>query len=202
GESRPTRVDTRVVEATNKSREAEIAAGRFRDDLYYRLNVVPISLPALRERRSDIGLLVRYFLERYCEENRRETPPVPQEVLERMQEYEWPGNVRELENYVERSVVLAHGGAVNFEALVPGAPGERRVQPNQAKTPDLAAQIQTLVRTALQMMPADADEIHKRLLRDIELELIEQVMQQTNRVLVKAAARLGINRNTLHKKLS
>src|SRR5438270_6594921 len=89
GEARTIRVDTRVVAATNQFLEDEIAAGRFRDDLYYRLNVVPIYLPALRERRSDIGPLVRYFLERYCEENRRETPPLPPEVLERMQEYEW-----------------------------------------------------------------------------------------------------------------
>src|SRR5436190_19047444 len=76
GESRTIRVDTRVVAATNQYLEDEIAAGRFRDDLYYRLNVVPIYLPALRERRSDIPLLVRFFLERYCEENKRETPPV------------------------------------------------------------------------------------------------------------------------------
>jgi DNA-binding NtrC family response regulator len=202
GESRTIRVDTRVVAATNQFLEDEIAAGHFRDDLYYRLNVVPIYLPPLRERRTDIPFLVRFFLERYCEENRRETPPVPEEVLRRLQGYEWPGNVRELENYVERSVVLAHEQPVNFEALVPGARGERRLQPAKARTPDAAAQVQALVRTALQMMPADGDEVHRRLLRDVELELIEQVMQQTNRVLVKAAARLGINRNTLHKKLS
>src|SRR5256714_4247828 len=102
GDSRTIRVDVRVVAATNQALEEEIAAGRFRDDLYYRLNVVPIFLPPLRERRGDIADLARYFLDRYCEENRRETPPVPAEVLERLQEYDWPGNVRELENYVER----------------------------------------------------------------------------------------------------
>jgi transcriptional regulator with PAS, ATPase and Fis domain len=202
GESRTIRVDTRVIAATNQFLEDQISAGHFRDDLYYRLNVVPIYLPPLRERRADIAALARFFLERYCEENRRETPPVPPAVLERLQEYDWPGNVRELENYVERSVVLGHNQPVNFEALIPGSRGERRLPSAKSRAPDLGAQIQTLVRTALQKMPNDDDEIHKRLLCDVELELIEQVLQQTNRVLVKAALRLGINRNTLHKKLS
>src|SRR5437762_3495259 len=84
GESRTIRVDTRVVAATNQHLEDEIEAGRFRDDLYYRLNVVPVYLPPLRERREDIANLARHFLHRYCEENRRETPPIPPEALERL----------------------------------------------------------------------------------------------------------------------
>jgi transcriptional regulator with GAF, ATPase, and Fis domain len=202
GESRTIRVDTRVIAATNQSLEDQIEAGHFRDDLYYRLNVVPICLPPLRERRSDIPALVRFFLERYCEENRRETPPVPDHVLQRIQEYAWPGNVRELENYVERSVVLAQDRGVDFDALVPGSGSQRRLQSNKSKAPDLAAQTQALVHTALQVMPDGSGDVHARLLGEIERELIEQVMHQTNGVLVKAAARLGINRNTLHKKLS
>src|SRR3954451_2112708 len=83
GESRTIRVDTRVVAATNQLLEDEIEAGRFRDDLYYRLNVVPIYLPPLRERREDIPALAKHFLEHYCEENRRETPAIPDEVLPR-----------------------------------------------------------------------------------------------------------------------
>src|SRR5438132_3360771 len=125
GESRTIRVDTRVIAATNQLLEDEIAAGNFRDDLYYRLNVVSICLPPLRERRSDIPALTRFFLERYCEENRRETPAIPAEVLRRLQEYDWPGNVRQLENCVERSVVLAHGQPVDFAALIPGSSGDR-----------------------------------------------------------------------------
>jgi transcriptional regulator with GAF, ATPase, and Fis domain len=201
GESRTIRVDTRVVAATNQFLEDEIAAGHFRDDLYYRLNVVPIYLPPLRERRVDIPALARFFLERYCEENRRETPQVPLEILQKLQEYDWPGNVRELENYVERSVVLAHGSTCNFEAMVPGARGERRLQSSKSNAPSLAAQIQRLVHTALQMMPNEGDELYRRLITDVERELIEQVMQLSDHVLVKAAARLGINRNTLHKKI-
>src|SRR5688572_29642166 len=108
GESRTITVDTRVIAATNQLLEDEIEAGRFRDDLYYRLNVVPVYLPPLRERRQDVPALTRFFLERYCEENRRDPPEIPTSVLDRMQQYDWPGNVRELENYVERAVVLSH----------------------------------------------------------------------------------------------
>src|SRR5690242_20175428 len=118
GESRTIRVDTRVIAATNSFLEDEIAGGRFREDLYYRLNVVPIFLPPLRDRTEDIPALVRFFLERYCEENRRDTPDVPSSVVNKLQQYDWPGNVRELENYVERSVVLSHGQPVQFELML------------------------------------------------------------------------------------
>src|SRR6266705_1403666 len=94
GESRTIRVDTRVIAATNQHLEEEIEAGRFRDDLYYRLNVVPIYLPPLRERGDDITALAQFFLEKYCEENRREPPEVPAAMVERLQAYDWPGNVR------------------------------------------------------------------------------------------------------------
>jgi DNA-binding NtrC family response regulator len=202
GESRTIRVDTRVIAATNQFLEDEIQNGNFRDDLYYRLNVVPIYLPPLRERRADIPALARFFLERYCEENRREMPPVPPSVLQRIQEYDWPGNVRQLENYAERSVVLANGQAVDFEALVPGACGERLPSAGKANAPDFAGQIRNLVRTAIESNPGEHSDLHGHLLGEVERELIEQVLRQTNRVLVKAAARLGINRNTLHKKLA
>src|ERR1700736_6802579 len=109
GESRTIRVDTRVIAATNQSLEDEIEAGRFRDDLYYRLNVVPIYLPPLRDRRKDIPALARFFLERYSEENRRDAPRLPAEVLKSLLTYDWPGNVRELENCIERAVVLSNG---------------------------------------------------------------------------------------------
>src|SRR5271167_1750071 len=108
GESRTIRVDTRVIAATNESLEDAISAGRFRDDLYYRLNVVPIHLPPLRDRRDDIPALVKYFLQRKSEENRRDAPELPSEVLKALMEYDYPGNVRELENIIERAVVLSH----------------------------------------------------------------------------------------------
>src|SRR5712691_5816460 len=119
GEARSIRVDTRVVAATNQLLEDEIEAGRFRDDLYYRLNVVPVYLPPLRERREDIPALARFFLHRYCEENCRETPELPREVFEVLMAHDWPGNVRELENYVERSVVLSNGGPITPDLVRP-----------------------------------------------------------------------------------
>lgn len=200
GEARTIRVDTRVIGATNAFLEDEIEAGRFRDDLYYRLNVVPIYLPPLRERRDDIPALVRFFLEKYCEENRRDAPDVPPKVMERLQDYDWPGNVRELENYVERAVVLSHGQPFNFDALSPGE--ERRMRASRGKPADIEGLIQNLVRTALQKLPPDEGRLHDRLVRGVERELLEQVLPLCDNVLVKAAARLGINRNTLHKKLS
>src|SRR5437870_4762678 len=104
GESRTIRVDTRVIAATNQSLEDEIRAGRFREDLYYRLNVVPIHLPPLRARREDISSLAKHFLAYYSEENRRDPPDLPQDVLQVLLDYDWPGNVRQLENYIERAV--------------------------------------------------------------------------------------------------
>jgi transcriptional regulator with PAS, ATPase and Fis domain len=202
GESRTIRVDTRVIAATNQLLEDEIDAGRFRDDLYYRLNVVPIYLPPLRERRKDIPALARFFLERYSEENRRDTPRLPDDVLESLQTYDWPGNVRELENYVERAVVLAQDATVNLQVLLPPGHGERRLRPTRSRGTDLPALIQQLVRAGIQTIPPEDRTLYKRVVRGVERELIEQVLQMSDNVLVKAAARLGINRNTLHKKVT
>src|SRR5438067_8158733 len=111
GASQTSKVDTRVVAATNQYLEDEIESGRFRDDLYYRLNVVPIYLPPLRERRDDIPPLARFFLARYSDENRRDVPELTDRLLRVLQDYDWPGNVRELENYIERLIVLSEGRA-------------------------------------------------------------------------------------------
>ncbi len=202
GESRTIRVDTRVIAATNQSLEDEIEAGRFRDDLYYRLNVVPIRLPPLRDRREDIPALGQFFLERYSEENRRDTPELTLQVLQALQGYDWPGNVRELENYIERAVVMANGHPLEPEMLSPPGRHERRLRPAGARTGDVLSLIQHLVRVGIQSLPTEEGNLYERLVGGIERELIEQVMQLCDNVQVKAAARLGINRNTLHKKLS
>src|SRR5262249_26824464 len=203
GESRTIRVDTRVVAATNQLLEDEIAAGRFRDDLYYRLNVVPIYLPPLRERREDIPLLGRFFLERYSEENRRDPPELTPEVLDVLMKHDWPGNVRELENYIERAVVLSAGRPLTPEMVRPidraemARAGMRRAAP----AGDLQGLIQQLVQPALRAVPADSRDLYGRVMDSVERELIERVLAECNDVHVKAAERLGINRNTLHKKV-
>src|SRR5262245_16502279 len=153
GESRTIRVDTRVIGAANRFLEDEIEAGRFREDLYYRLNVVPIYLPPLRERRGDIPSLTRFFLEKYCEENRRDPPEIPEHVLARLQAHDWPGNVRELENTVERGVVLSLSQPMNWEAMQPGHDGDFRARKRKAN--DLESMIEKLVRQALQKLDPD-----------------------------------------------
>jgi two-component system, NtrC family, nitrogen regulation response regulator NtrX len=112
GGSRPIAVDVRVIAATNKSPEAEIAAGRFREDLFYRLNVVPISVAPLRDRRGDIPLLVRYFAATIAERGGSVPRRFSEEAIERLNAHDWPGNVRELRNTVERLMILAAGAEI------------------------------------------------------------------------------------------
>jgi two-component system response regulator PilR (NtrC family) len=110
-------VDVRVIAATNKDFTKEIAEGRFREDLYYRLSVIPIHLPALRERREDIPLLVRSFLDRYTKAMGKKIDGIDPEAMRRLEVYDWPGNVRELENTIERAVALEGSGRVTADGL-------------------------------------------------------------------------------------
>jgi Nif-specific regulatory protein len=116
--------------------------------------------------------------------------------------HDWPGNVRELENYVERLVVYSHDGKLAPEAVGPPGQGMHRLRSRSPKTPnDLPGLIQLLVRTGIQSLPADEGKLHTRLVEGVEKELIEQVLRQCDNKQVKAADRLGMNRNTLHQKL-
>ncbi len=117
GSTEESDVDVRVIAATNKNLEEEIAAGRFREDLFYRLSVIPIHLPSLRERREDIPLLAREFLERFAKSMNKKVESIDPEAMRRLEVYDWPGNVRELENTIERAVALESGSAVSVEAL-------------------------------------------------------------------------------------
>jgi Nif-specific regulatory protein len=201
GESRTIHVNTRVIAATNQYLEDEIAAGRFRDDLYYRLNVVAIELPPLRERREDIPALARFFLERHSEEHRRDAPELTPAVIKVLLDHDWPGNVRELENYMERAVVLANGGPLTPELLTPPGQGARRWRAARARSgTDLPSLIQQLVRIGIQTLPDGT--LNERIVSAVERELIEQVLASCDDVQVAAAKRLGINRNTLHTKIS
>jgi len=133
GSSHTTRVDVRIVAATNQNLEQMVAERRFRMDLYYRLNVFPITLPPLRERTGDIRALVHHFVRTYASRNRKSIACVPDEVMTALVEYDWPGNIRELQNFIERSVILTRGAElrapvaelVNKRLSVPGVhPGE------------------------------------------------------------------------------
>jgi DNA-binding NtrC family response regulator len=204
GDNNTKKVDTRIVAATNRDLQEEIEAGRFREDLYYRLNVVPIYLPPLRERREDVESLVLFFLTRYAEQNRREMRRVHPEAMRLLREHDWPGNIRELQNYVERAVILGTGGELQVEHLPPQLRGQvvpRPIRPKAGVT-DLPALCAELVRQGVRAAGPSSNDLYDRIVGRVERELIQQVLQACDRVQIKAAARLGINRNTLHKKLS
>jgi Nif-specific regulatory protein len=200
GDSKTIRVDVRVVAATNESLEDEIEGGRFREDLYYRLNVVPIPLPPLRERRDDIPLLAQFFLKRYGELNRRDVPELTQEVTHALLAYDWPGNVRELENTIERLVVLSDGKSFPTGLLRFGKP-KYSLRNRRPRTDDVPGLVRRLIEVGIRTAPPDGLKLYDFLVGGVERELIEQVMRQCDDVKVTAADRLGINRNTLHKKL-
>src|SRR2546422_3444790 len=117
GSNEETDVDVRVIAATNKEFEKEIAEGRFREDLYYRLSVIPIQVPPLRDRRDDIPLLARHFLERFCKTMEKPIEAISPEAMTRLESYDWPGNVRELENTMERAVALETGREISVRVL-------------------------------------------------------------------------------------
>jgi DNA-binding NtrC family response regulator len=171
-------IDTRVIAATNRDLEEEIRRGAFRSDLYYRLNVISLHLPPLRERRDDIPLLADLFLRNVAQARGGEVKTLSAEALAALQEYDWPGNVRELENALERAALLTSGGVVEVSAL-PERITERRAEP-------LAGE-----RTAVNPT-----------LETIERAYIQWVLQQERGNKTRAAEILGIDASTLYRKLS
>ena len=205
GDTQTIRVDTRVIAASNRDLQSEVENERFREDLYYRLNVVPIHLPPLRERREDISDLVSHFLAVCNEENDRYVAHINPAALETLQNYHWPGNVRELQNYVERAVVMASGDEFTIDLLPPnvrsGNGAKSRGATGRSKPADLETLTCELVQQGLATAGPQEDNLHARIVNRVERELIAQVMTSCGNVQTKAATKLGINRNTLHKKL-
>jgi transcriptional regulator with PAS, ATPase and Fis domain len=202
GDTQTVRVDTRVVAASNRDLLVEVEGERFREDLYYRLNVVPIYLPPLRDRPEDIAELVSHFLTVYNEENDRYVMHIEPKALQALEHYHWPGNVRELQNYVERSVVMAQGDELTCDLLpeaVLGGPRSRTA--SRPRVADLETLTYELVQQGLTAAGPQEDNLHAKVVNRVERELIAQVMTACESVQTKAATKLGINRNTLHKKL-
>ena len=201
GDTETISVDTRVIAASNRELLDEVAKETFREDLYYRLNVVPIYLPPLRSRREDIPLLVTHFLEHYNEQSDRFVTHIGKEAMEAMCAYHWPGNVRELQNVVERCVVLAEGDEITLDLLPPTMRGGRPPVSLPGRGGDLDSLARDLVEQGMATAGPDDDNLFDRVVNRVERELIAQMLAACNGVQLKAAARLGINRNTLRKKL-
>lgn len=204
GDTQTNRVDTRVIAASNRELMNEVHENRFREDLYWRLNVVPIILPPLRERREDVPDLVAHFLNYYNESNDRYVVHIHPEALQALQDYHWPGNVRELQNYVERAVVMAEGDELTADLLPPNVVGGKSSGQAPLRIEGAGQDLDTLIERVVQegiSVADETDELHEKIVSRVEKELISQVMDACNQVQTKAATRLGINRNTLHKKL-
>jgi len=185
GGSKTITVDIRLVAACNRDLEAEVDAGRFRRDLFYRLNVVPLTLPPLRERAEDIPLLAAHFAAKAAEKHHRPTPQLDAALIDALQEYEWPGNVRELENLMERLVVLTPGAHLTTELL----PDKMlRILPEAAVTADAARGAnETTLEAAIAAL---------------KWRLIADALQSEGGNKVAAARRLGISRSYLHRLIS
>lgn len=201
GDNRTIRVDCRVVAATNRDLLDEIDAGRFRDDLYFRLNVVPILIPPLRERTGDIPLLVDYFVRKYAQSNNMSIGTISEEAIAALQRYAWPGNVRELQNYVERAIVFSRDGHLGLDLFPPHVRGVTPVRFSRAGARNPEALCRELVSQGMLTAGDSTTNLYERVVSHVERELIQQVLKACQGVQTKAALRLGINRNTLHKKI-
>ena len=207
GGSRVQRADVRVIAATHKNLRALIEAGQFREDLFYRLNVIPLRLPPLRQRRDDIPALVRHFLDRAVAEGlpRRF---VDGAAMAAMQRHDWPGNIRELENLIRRLAALTRGDTIDAAALADGLDETDRRPADSMGVADgsdgLASSIEHHLARYLAVFGEELppDGLYERVLAEIERPLLRLSLAAANGNQVRAARLLGINRNTLRKKLT
>ncbi len=200
GSARVIRADVRIIAATNGDLAALVASGRFREDLYYRLNVIPIELPPLRERRSDIALLVDHFLGRAASEGlgaKRLTAP----ALATLARYDWPGNVRQLANVVQRLALLGRGATIGVDDVAL-ALGVTQPAHSAASADVLAAAVRAWLDTPDAASAAEGGTLHATLVGIVECTAIDVMLERTAGNQLRAAAQLGINRNTLRLKRS
>jgi DNA-binding NtrC family response regulator len=183
GGNRTIKVDIRVIAATNQDLQQLVQAGRFREDLYYRLNVIPIRLPPLRERRSDIPVLVNHFIQEFSHKKKKSVRRVTPEAMRRLTDYDWPGNVRELENLMERLVILSEGEVLDVKDL------PEHFQERLSGSIWWQAEI-----------PAGGLPLQK-MLSDLERQLIIKALDQAGWVKNQAAQLLQLNRTTLVEKI-
>src|SRR5678809_21089 len=191
GDTVPRRVDVRIIAATNIELKEAVKQGTFREDLYYRLAVVPIELPPLRDRREDILPLAQHFIEKYNEENgRRVSEQIAPEVLALLEAYSWPGNVRELENAIERAVVIAPGDEISRECLRPEI-SDPRASASASQSGASNAAVGDIGRGI---------NFYEEV-RRFEIDLIRRALEQTSGHQSRAARLLGMNATTLNSKI-
>ncbi len=173
-------VDVRVIAATNRDLMEEIQKGKFREDLFYRLNVIPLTAPPLRERRGDIPLLVEYFIEAFCLENNKEKKKISPEAMELLKGYAWPGNVRELKNLVERMVIMTRGPVIEEK--------------------DVPAPVREHPKAPLEFSFFDFDLLRDAR-REFEKRFIMKKLSENDENISKTAEMIGIERSNLHRKI-
>jgi len=186
GGQRSVKVDVRVLSATARNLQDEIAAGRFREDLYYRLNVVPVRLPPLRERREDIPELANHFLARFATERRIPTPSISEEAMAALQAHDWPGNVRQLRNIIERTVILAPGervSCIDADLLPPEVLDNPGAQAGST--------------TAMAIMGSPLREARE----SFEREYLKIQIRRFSGNISRTASFIGMERSALHRKL-
>ena len=189
GSNRSVRVDVRIIAATNRNLQESINSGRFRSDLYYRLNVFPLEVPPLRERRSDILQLAKFFLARYSRRVGKRMEGISAAASERLNSYSWPGNIRELQNVIERALILSHGPILELE-------------PDLISVSASRAPLDT-AREVIEGQPTAPPSVPKTL-KEVERAHIADVLQQTRGVIegVNGAAKtLGMHPNTLRHRM-
>jgi len=199
----PVQVDVRIIAATNRQLEQAVAARQFREDLFYRLNVVRLHLPPLRDRREDIRLLVNYFLKAFAKDQQRAPRSIAPGVLRVLEKYHWPGNVRELENVIRRALVVAKGEAILLSDLPAEITGQGT--PVSLAAPGLAAAgegtAEDVVRLARQLFAWARRDPKLKLIAAVERELVVQALKETGDNQIQAAKLLGITRATLRKRI-
>ena len=205
GSVKSTPVDIRVITATHQNLEAAIEEGRFREDLYYRLNIIPLTLPPLRDRKTDIPLLVSHFLNQFNGTGRSKT--INEEAMNILGNYSWPGNIRELANFVERMVVLSIDSTITPRDLPDKVLGEvpkekwTPLEKDSEPTGNPAQILQQSLRQSFHVGIPDEGINLKKLVEGFEKELLIEALEKTGWVKNKAAILLSLNRTTLVEKL-
>jgi two-component system, NtrC family, response regulator AtoC len=194
-------VDVRLIAATNRDLEAEIKDKRFREDLYYRLNVVPIHLPSLRERPEDVEPLLEHFLKRSNERLGKEVKGFGPEALDALKAYSWPGNIRELENLVERMVLFASGERIGVDELPDSFTTDEPDDGEDHELGDGDGGLPRAIRLPLDSLGLDLKEAVKAGSRRIEEALIREALAQTDANVTRSARKLGISRRSLQSKM-